>query len=342
MKIKNYSLVLLVGILLLPTTLAITATSSPLNLNQASLNIAVSISPFVEWVEEVGGEHVEVLSLIPEGQSPHTYAPTTSELAFVSTADAWFQAGLIDFDLEHESTILSSASFGLSDVINFSEYVELIDLVDHDHDSPQVAQSETYDPHFWLSPTRAITSVEKIVEKLSDLDPGNAAEYAANGAEYIIQLNLLNDTITTNLLGVENRHMLVFHPSWGYFCADFDLELIALEEEGKDPTSQHYVEVLEEVEEFQVGVIFIQEQISESMAESFASDACVEVVQINPLAEDYIDNLNTTSSILAVKLDQSPECNRIPGYSVGLIIVTATITIAVLGIIIFNKKRKNK
>ena len=102
--------------------------------------------------------------------------------------------------------------------MNFSQYVELLESVDHDHESPQVAQTEVYDPHIWLSPTRAIICVEKIVEKLSLLDPSHASEYATNGADYILELTLLNDTIHTQLSSVENRYMLGISSLLGVFC----------------------------------------------------------------------------------------------------------------------------
>ncbi|MHA1112137.1 MAG: metal ABC transporter solute-binding protein, Zn/Mn family [Promethearchaeota archaeon] len=341
MKIKHRQTLLIFSFLVIASLSTSTLVESVrLKTVQADLSIAVSIVPFVEWVEEVGGEYVDVLSLIPDGQSPHIYAPTTTELTFVSNADAWFQAGLIDFDIQHEVAILSSAGFAANDIVNFSQYVELLESVGHDHESPQISQIEDFDPHFWLSPTRAITSIEKIVEKLSSLDPTHASEYATNGANYILELNLLNDTITSQLSSVENRYMLVFHPSWGYFAHDYNLELITLEEEGKEPSSKHYVEVLEEVELHQVGVIFIQEQISVSMAESFAVDACVEVVQLNPLPTNYIESMNETSSILAEKLDQDPVCSTTSKYITWVVLITGITSVTVLIIVVNTKTRR--
>ena len=312
------------------------------NIDAADLNIAVSIVPFVEWVEEVGGEHVEVLSLIPVGQSPHIYAPTSTELAFVSTADAWFQAGLIDFDIAHESAILSSAGFDSGDIVNFSKYVDLIDMEEHhehvDERFIPLEEEHQKDPHIWLSPTNAIACVEQIKIKLSALDPTHSADYTTNANNYIAQLTSLNSTIESKIAPVQNRHMLVFHPAWGYFCHDFNLTLIALEDEGKDPSSEHFAEVLEEIEEHNVGVIFIQEEISTSVAEAFAQEACVEIIQLKPLASDYIDNLNTTASTLANKLDQLPSCQAgFPGFSVPIVILAIS---SVFLTILIKKKRR--
>ena len=99
MKPTHRNFLLVLSILIISSIYATTSVNSmETDTVQADLNIAVSIVPFVEWVQEVGGDHVNVLPLIPNGQSPHTYAPSTTELTFVSNADAWFQSGLIDFD----------------------------------------------------------------------------------------------------------------------------------------------------------------------------------------------------------------------------------------------------
>jgi zinc transport system substrate-binding protein len=132
--------------------------------------------------------------------------------------------------------------------------------------------------------------------------------------------------------------MLVFHPSWGYFCHEYNLTLIALEEEGQDPSSEHYVEILEEIELHNVGVIFVQEQISTSVAEAFAKEACVEIVQINPLPANYIDSLNATANTLAIKLDQLPSCQAgLPGFSIPLVILSIS---SILLIILIKKRRR--
>ena len=113
-----------------------------------------------------------------------------------------------------------------------------------------------------------------------------------------------------------------------------------MEEEGKEPSSKHYVEVLEEVELHEVGVIFIQEQISVSMAQSFAVDACVEVVQINPLPTKYIESMNETSAILAEKLDQAPVCRPVSKYITWIVIVVGITSVSVLTIVVNTKKKR--
>lgn len=283
------------------------------------IKIAVSIVPQVEWLQEIGGDKVEVLSLIPAGQSPHSYAPTTTELTFVSNASVWFQMGLIEFDIAHKQAINQAGPS--MQIINLSVGLELIHIDEHQHEQPSSAEDEhepgAYDPHTWLSPTRVIQMVNIIAEKMAELDPSHANVYTTNAANYITKLTTLNNTISNLMNNVVNKNMLIFHPSYGYFCHDFGLKMIPLEEDGQDPSSQHYAEVLDEVKDEGVGVIFIQAEFSQSMAESFSRDAGVEIVRLYPLAHDYIENMNSTGHLVAEKLEQPPSVvNNISSFTI--------------------------
>lgn len=287
------------------------------SLQESPLKIAVTLAPQIEWVEEIGGEFVEVQALVPSGQSPHSYLPTTTEYTFLSESVAWFQLGLMEFEIVNEEALIDAAAETM-ETVNLSIGLDLIYIEGHHHENEEEEEEEEeehYDPHTWLSITRTIQMVTKIQETLSEIDPVHEDDYIDNANDFISRLTEVNTTITNLMSTVDNRHMLIFHPSYGYFCHDYDLEMIALEEDGQDPSSSHYAEVLEEVAEKKVGVIFVQEEISQSRADSFADDAGVEVVQLNPLASNYLENMNSSAHLIAEKLDQAPGSKSgIPAY----------------------------
>ena len=339
MKISKIFMVLLLS-LIITTSLTksnLTQTLIEDNLNQVSVKIAVSIVPQVEWIEEIGAEYVDVLSLIPEGQSPHVYEPTTTELIFMDDADVWFSIGLTDFDKANKAAILEAAQNPSFEFVNLSIGLDLLEIESHEHEGMNLEQETVnVDPHTWLSPSRTIIMLEQIRDKLQEIDPTHAAEYSTNTASYISQLTALNTTITNRIDTIQNKHMLVFHPSWGYYAHDFGLELISLEEEGKEPSSSHFAEIVEEARLHNVGAIFIQEEFSTEIAQAFASEACVEIVRLYPLSADYLDNLNWTTDILVEKLDQEPVCQGVNGFVTGLVLTA----IVILTIPILIRRRK--
>jgi zinc transport system substrate-binding protein len=334
MKIRNVLMFVILSLTITTSLVQSNIDQTIINdtLQQTTVKAAVSIVPQVEWLEEIGGEHVDVLSLIPEGQSPHTYEPTTTELIFMDDADFWFSIGLLDFDKANKAAILEAAQNPSFEFVNLSIGLDLLEIEAHEHEGMTLAdEDENVDPHTWLSPSRTIKMIEKIRDKLQELDPTHATEYDANAASYISQLTSLNATIANRIDTIQNKHMLVFHPSWGYYAHDFGLELISLEEEGKEPSSSHFAEIVEEARLHNVGVIFIQEEFSTEIAQAFADEACVEIVRLYPMSANYFNNLNWTTDILVEKLDQAPDCQGVNGFTIGLVLAaTIVMTIPIL------------
>ncbi len=295
---------------------------SPETSEVQTFKIAVSILPQTEWIKKIGGDRIEVQELIPSGASPATHQPTATQLTFVSEADIWFQIGLIEFDRANEDAIIGNAPNTMQ-VVNLSVGLELVHMRSHTHEeegtdgeSTSDSHSEAaIDPHVWTSPTNVIQMAKEINQTLADLDPTYADYYSSNTDDYISDLEDLNASISKYMKDVQNRHMLVFHPSWGYFAHEYNIDMIALEEEGKDPSSEHFQEVIDLARENEVGAIFTQAQFSKEQAKAFSEEVCVEIVEIDPLAPNYIENMNSTAQLIAQKLDQDTFCTAgIPGF----------------------------
>jgi zinc transport system substrate-binding protein len=95
---------------------------------------------------------------------------------------------------------------------------------------------------------------------------------------------------------------VVFHPSWGYFAADYGLNMITIEIEGKEPSAQDLAKLVDLAKEKHVKVIFVQPQFSTRSAQAVAEEIGGEVVAVDPLAKDYIANMDKVSDIFARNL----------------------------------------
>jgi len=132
-----------------------------------------------------------------------------------------------------------------------------------------------------------------IARALAELDPGRADDYRNNAAAYAAQLDELHAELTTLLDGLETRTILVFHPAWGYFTDAYGLEQLAIEQAGKDPTAEQLRQIIDTARREDIKVIFVQAQFSRELAASVAREIDGVAVSIDPLAEDYIDNLRS-------------------------------------------------
>lgn len=248
--------------------------------------IAVTIVPQQTFVKAVCGDLLEVITLIPPGNSPENYEPSPKEMKKFSKALLYFTIGVPT----EEANILPNV--GNIKVISLQAKVE---SVYHD----RKFTSGKRDPHIWLSPKRVKVMIESIVDELSKLDEANKDIYTKNAETYMKELDDIDKQISSVLQGVKNKKFITYHPAFGYFADNYGLEMYALEEEGKESTIQHLQEIVDLAKAENIKVIFYQEEIDSSQSEAFAEEIGGKAIQLAPLAEDYIGNLTIMAETMA-------------------------------------------
>ena len=255
--------------------LAVLVTScTPKAESTEKVGVVVTILPQAEFVESVGGEKVDVTIMVPTGQSPHTYAPTFSQLAAVKQAKMYAKVGSgVEFELVHMDRIIEANKDML--VVDCSQDIELMGK----------------DPHIWLSPRNAKIMVENICNGLIQIDPENREYYTQNKNEYLVKLDELDEDIKSSLAGITNRSFMVFHPAWGYFAGDYNLMQIQVEVGGKTLSPKDLANLIQEAKEHNIKVIFASPQFDAKSAKAIAEAIDSRVAFVNPLARDYINNM---------------------------------------------------
>ncbi len=263
-------------LILLATMIIVAAMSCCTEKNADSENILifVSIPPQAEMAKAVGRDLVEVKVMVPPGASPHTYEPTTSQLAALSRADMYAKVGSgIEFELSWINRLTQINQEML--VIDCSENITLIEG----------------DPHVWTSPKNTHTMVENIYAALSDLDPENEGIYRTNKNTYQEKLKEIDQEIANELANKTSKRIMVYHPAWGYFCREYGLEQVAIEKYGKNPTPKTISELIDEAKKNNIQVIFESPQFNTQSAERIAEEIDGRVVLIDPLTESYLANI---------------------------------------------------
>ena len=128
-------------------------------------------------------------------------------------------------------------------------------------------------------------------DALIEADPANAAEYQANSDEYISRLREADEDIRQGLSGSGVHTILVTHPSWGYFARDYGLTQVAIGEEGKEPTARELEHLVNLALKENIKVIFAEPEFSVRGAEVLAAEINGTVILVDPLAEDYLENM---------------------------------------------------
>lgn len=285
-SIKNY---LLFIILLLVIYISIGCTQSTDGADDKKI-VAVSIVPQESFVKEVAGELVEVITLIPPGSSPETYSPTPKELQKFSQASIYFTIGIP----AEEANILPAAK----DLSPDTKIVDLASIVSQEYPDREFAPGER-DPHIWLSPKRVKVMIDVIQKELSALDPENSDTYRKNAEDYKARLDELDANIKEMLKDLQNKSFIVYHPAFGYFADDYGLEMISLEEEGKEATPQRFQELVEIAKSKGIKVIFHQAEVDSRQAKAFAEEIGGRTEKIEPLSPNYIENLEKMAKTIA-------------------------------------------
>ena len=262
--------------------------------------IVVSIAPQREFAKAVGGDNVKVTSMVPPGQEPHGYEPTIGQMKDLSDADIYFKMGsgvefeetwMYDFEEQNRDMRIVDGSKGV--VLIPMEYEH-----EHDHNDTRSTRDEKMDPHIWMSPKNIQLMVQNLLEGLMDEDPENAQYYQGNADDYLVKLDTLIGNISKGLEPYRGEKFLVYHPAFGYFAHDFGLVQLTIEEEGKEPTPQGLVHVIEQAKEEGIKVVFVEPQFDKHNAETIAEEIGGKVITLDPLAEDYIDNIQEISARL--------------------------------------------
>ncbi|MEG0894670.1 MAG: zinc ABC transporter substrate-binding protein [Oscillospiraceae bacterium] len=240
--------------------------------------IAVTIVPEIDFVKAVCGDLYEVVALVPPGNSPENYEPTPMEMEKFSQALIYFSIGVPT----EENNIMPNVSKDTK-VVKLDETVKTL--------YGELTLGNTRDPHIWLSPNRVMTMVNNIRMQLSELDPNNAELFEKNAIKYMTELQNVQKEIEDSLANIENRKIIVYHPAFGYFCDDFKLEMVALEEEGKEATAKSLTKIIDMAKNEGIKVIFYQEEIDSSQSKAFAEEIGGKTCMLSPLSQNYIENL---------------------------------------------------
>jgi zinc transport system substrate-binding protein len=270
------------------------------------LQIVVSIPPQAYFVDRIGGDRVTTEIMVPPGADPHTYEPRPEQLKALSQADAYMR---IRVDFEDAWMDRFAAVNPKMQIVDTTAGIERLppdvrEIGEAGHASPDHG-GDKVDPHIWLSPRRVKIQAEDIYRALVALDPARANEFKVNLEAFLRDIDTLDRQIRQALQGVKQRQFIVLHPAWGYFARDYDLQMLAVEVGGQEPSAAELADLVATARKDQIKVIFVEPQFSRRAAETLAQEIGGQVLTIDPLARDWLANLRQVADTFAQVLAQA-------------------------------------
>jgi ABC-type Zn uptake system ZnuABC Zn-binding protein ZnuA len=247
--------------------------------NNASekLLVVATTTLVADVVRQVGGNQIEVQTLLPVGADPHSFQPTPQDLARLSKAELIFINGV---GLEEFMTGYLENSGSQAQQFVVSEGIEL--LPSH----PSEQEHTAGDPHTWTDPNLVMQWSDNIARALSEADPANAAAYQANAHAYRTELAELDTWIREQVatLPPEQRKLVTDHLVLGYFAARYGFTqvgaILPSVSTASEPTAQELAALQDMIAAQGVKAVFVGTTINPALAERLAEDTGAQLVRI--------------------------------------------------------------
>ena len=229
--------------------------SEPITQQLPKITVVASFFPIYEFAKQVGGDRVNIMTLIPAGVEPHDYEPTIQQLQQAENADVVFFNGL-----------------GFED--SWIDRVINDNLVDTSALSNLSRSSQIRNPHIWLDPVFAKAQVQQIEKALIEIDPNNKLYYQRNAMNFTDKLDSLNSEIRTALQTCDKKDFIAFHDAFGYFAERYGL--IQHSVQGVSPEGEVLPQRIEETirlaNDLGLKVIYAEELVDPRFAEVIAQE----------------------------------------------------------------------
>ncbi len=235
--------------------------------DNGKLKVAATINTLGEFTEVIGGDKVDVYTVVKGNTEPHDFDFTPSDQKELSNRKVLFCNGL---GLDEWSEQISGD----------------IEKVDTSKNSDIIITDNQEDPHVWLSTKEAIKQCEIIKDTLIEIDPKNKDFYEENFNTYKEKLEDLYNRNVDRFKDVKEKSFVTSHEAFAYLCRDMGLEQKAIKGVGNEDievTIKDMQALVDFCKERGINIVFSEESDSQKDAKTLAKEIDGKVVPIYTL-----------------------------------------------------------
>jgi ABC-type Zn uptake system ZnuABC Zn-binding protein ZnuA len=270
------------------------------------LRVVATLNLIGDVARQVGGDQIELTTLLPVGADPHNYTPTPADLRALNQAHVILMIGL---GLEESLMPVLENSDGSALLVSVNAGVALLEAAEGehadeaDHHEGEEDEHGGVDPHTWTSVRNVQQWVANMEQLFSGLDPANAATYQTSAKQYAAQLDALENELISALarLPETKRKLVTDHKVFGYFAAHYGFQVIGAVIPGMstlaEPSAQELAALHDQIQQEGVTAIFVGASVSPSVAEQLAADLGIQVVTL------YTESLSAADGPAATYVD---------------------------------------
>ncbi len=244
------------------------------------LKAVASFSVLGDMVKQVGGDRVEVTTLVGPNGDAHVFNPTPAIAKLLASADIFFVNGL---GFEGWMERLEKSSGFKGEVVVASKGVTPLTMGEedgHHHDDHgddhDEGGDEVPDPHAWQSLANGKIYVANIRDGLITADPAGKAEYVANATKYLAAIDAEEAAVKVAItkLPPERRRIITSHDAFGYLADAYGLEVISPEgvSTESEASAQDVAMIIRQIREEQIPAVFLENVTDRRLLDQIARE----------------------------------------------------------------------
>ena len=241
-----------------------------------TVTVTVTISPYKYFVDQIAKGKVDVNVMVSNGNNPETYEPYAQQMMELSKSALYLKVGSIGF----EQTWMKKLQDNAPDMKVIDTSVGI---------KPAKTPGGNIAPHVWMSCSNARIIASNILKALCELEPKNKAFFEKNYQSLLSIIDKRDSTIKESFKKDPDlvRKFVIYHPILTYFARDYQLEQLAIEEEGREPSAAQLKSLIERARKEKIKFCLIQAEFANRNTTTFINESHTKAMNINPLQGDW-------------------------------------------------------
>ena len=245
------------------------------------VDVVTSVSPITSITKNVGGDRIYLTGLVPEGINSHTFELVPSDVIKINNADLVIINGLgLESNLE-EAVFGAQGKNPTLQILKLGDNTISPTQWEFDFSFPK--EKGDPNPHLWLNVAYAIKFANLIRDKLTEMDPQNAAYYSENTKRYISLLKKLDEGIlqAVQTIPPQNRKLLTYHDSWAYFATRYNMRVVGAVQPSDfgEPTPRELARLIDQIKSERIPAIFASEVFPTQIVNQIAKESDAKIVE---------------------------------------------------------------
>jgi zinc/manganese transport system substrate-binding protein len=236
--------------------------------------VVATFSVLADMVANVGGDHVELATIVGPDGDTELYEPTLADSRTVARARIVFMNDLNDEFEPWLEPLLKQARFGGTKVVVSRGAKTLTGEQEHAISGKELAPA--IDQHAWMDPKNGVVYVKNVAEALARADPVNAADYRARAVSYIKDLQAVDAWASTEMAAVPTtkRRIISSHDAFEYLAKAYRITLISIYgwTNKREPSAAEVSRLARQVEEEHVRALFLDSITDPRVMERVATE----------------------------------------------------------------------